>query len=131
MSDINLPPLPHAAWNARGPVSVVGPPASMYTQQQMEDYARAAVLADRATRAPQQAEPAAVVGTQADVWRGYKGQWTSPGAPSKTVHMLRDLPDGTPLYTAPPQQAEPQQAESGGPSEKWNPWSAEPVKKGV
>ena len=57
MSDINLPPLPHAAWNARGPVSVVGPPASMYTQQQMEDYARAAVLADRATRAPQQAEP--------------------------------------------------------------------------
>ena len=30
-----------------------------------------------------------------------------------------------------PQQAEPQQAESGGPSARWNPWSAAPIKGGA
>ena len=49
---------------------------------------------------------AAVVATQSDVWRGYNGQWAPPGKPIKMVQMLRDLPMGTLLYTAPP-KAEP------------------------
>ena len=49
-------------------------------------------------------EPVAVVATQSDVWRGYNGQWAPPGEPIKMVQMLRDLPMGTLLYTAPPQR---------------------------
>ena len=70
---------------------------------------RQAITALRAALA-QQAEPvqepvpAAVVGTQSDVWRGYNGQWAPPGEPIKMVQMLRDLPTGTLLYTAPPQR---------------------------
>ena len=69
---------------------------------------RDAIPALRAALA-QQAEPvepvpAAVVATQSDVWRGYNGQWAPPGEPIKMVQMLRDLPTGTPLYTAPPQR---------------------------
>ena len=55
-------------------------------------------------------EPAAIVGTQEDTWKGYGGQWAPPGPPIKTVHMLRELPEGTLLYAAPPQRpAEPVQ----------------------
>ena len=71
------------------------------------------------TRLAQQAEPvepAAVVATQSDVWRGYNGQWAPPGKPIKMVQMLRDLPTGTLLYLAPPQrvaqQAEPAQEQA-------------------
>jgi len=49
-------------------------------------------------------EPAAVVATQSDVWHGYNGQWAPPGEPIKMAMLLRDLPIGTLLYTAPPQQ---------------------------
>ena len=60
--DITLPTLPESKY-------VLAREAEMYCEayttsfdgydeDQMHDYARAAVLADRATRAPQQAEPA-------------------------------------------------------------------------
>ena len=49
-------------------------------------------------------EPVAIVGTQEDTWKGYGNQWAPPGPPIKTVHMLRELSEGTPLYTAPPQR---------------------------
>jgi hypothetical protein len=46
-------------------------------------------------------EPVATVGLSADMWKGYgpTGQWFPPGEPLKTVHLLRDLPIGTLLYT--------------------------------
>lgn len=47
-------------------------------------------------------EPVAVVGTQVDVWRGCDGRWAPPGEPIKTALMLKDIPVGTMLYTAPP-----------------------------
>lgn len=50
-------------------------------------------------------DPVAVVATQSDVWHGYNGQWAPPGEPIKMAMLLRDLPIGTLLYTAPPQQA--------------------------
>ena len=48
-------------------------------------------------------EPVATVGTQSnDFWKGFNGKWVPPAEPTKMVHLLRDLPVGTPLYTAPP-----------------------------
>lgn len=64
------------------------------------------ITALRAAMAQPAPEPVAVVGTQLDVWRFYNGQWAPPGEPIKMAHMLKDLPVGTMLYTAPPQQAE-------------------------
>ena len=58
----------------------------------------------RAALAEPVQEPVAIVGTQEDTWKGYGDQWLSPGPPIKTVHMLAELPVGTPLYTAPPQR---------------------------
>ena len=59
-------------------------------------------------RAPPKAEPAqkpaAVVGTQVDVWRGWDVRWAPPGGPIKTALMLKDMPVGTMLYTTPPQR---------------------------
>ena len=65
------------------------------------DYAITALRDALAQPAP---EPVAVVGTQADVWRGYNGRWAAPGDPIKMAHMLKDLPLGTFLYTTPPQR---------------------------
>ena len=59
---------------------------------------------DRKLAELEQAEPVAVVGTQVDVWRGCDGRWAPPGGPIKTALMLKDMPVGTMLYTAPPQR---------------------------
>ena len=59
---------------------------------------------DRKLAEMERAEPAAVVGTQVDVWRGCDGRWAPPGEPIKTALMLTDMPVGTMLYTTPPQR---------------------------
>ena len=59
---------------------------------------------DRKLAEMERAEPVAVVGTQVDVWRGCDGRWAPPGEPIKTALMLKDMPVGTMLYTAPPQR---------------------------
>lgn len=48
-------------------------------------------------------EPVAVVGTQVDGWKLGGTKWYPPGPPIKVTHMLRDLPEGTLLYAAPPE----------------------------
>jgi hypothetical protein len=54
-------------------------------------------------------EPVATVGTQSnDFWKGFNGKWVPPAEPTKMVHLLRDLPVGTLLYTAPPAAAPPE-----------------------
>ena len=58
-----------------------------------------AITALRAALAEPVQEPVAIVGR-----KGYGGQWAPPGPPIKTVHMLRELPEGMLLYTAPPQR---------------------------
>jgi hypothetical protein len=99
--DINLPPLPtqKMRWHVGGKVPYV----KLFTADQTQDYARAAVLADRAARAPKQAEPVA--------WRYQyaKGHYRYRKYVPKfdeEYAILRPVP----LYTA-PQQAEPVQAE--------------------
>ena len=51
-------------------------------------------------------EPVAVVGTQSnEIWKRVYENWVRMPLPepAKMVHLLRDLPLGTPLYTAPPE----------------------------
>jgi hypothetical protein len=73
---------------------------------------------------PVEPVPAAVVATQSDVWRGYNGQWQAPGEPIKMVRvLLRDLPTGTLLYTAPPQRkplVDPAEYDDAGAAEHYN-----------
>jgi len=93
---------------------------------------RAGALAALRSALAQQAEPvepvepvpAAVVATQSDVWRGYNGQWQAPGEPIKMVRvLLRDLPTGTLLYTAPPQRkplVDPAEYDDAEAAERYN-----------
>jgi len=67
---------------------------------------QAAMQALRTALAAPRPEPVATVGTQSnDFWKGFNGKWVPPAEPTKMVHLLRDLPVGTLLYTAPPAAA--------------------------
>jgi hypothetical protein len=67
---------------------------------------REAAEALRTALAAPRPEPVATVGTQSnDFWKGFNGKWVPPAEPTKMVHLLRDLPVGTLLYTAPPAAA--------------------------
>jgi hypothetical protein len=65
------------------------------------EWSRQVVALLRELAAEPAQEPVATVGLSADMWKGYgpTGQWFPPGEPLKTVHLLRDLPIGTLLYT--------------------------------
>ena len=70
---------------------------------------QAAMQALRTALAAPRPEPVATVGTQSnDFWKGFNGKWVPPAEPTKMVHLLRDLPVGTLLYTAPPAAAPPE-----------------------
>jgi len=67
---------------------------------------QASMQAHRTALAAPRPEPVATVGTQSnDFWKGFNGKWVPPAEPTKMVHLLRDLPVGTLLYTAPPAAA--------------------------
>jgi hypothetical protein len=111
MSDISLPPLPESKY-------VLAREAEMYCEayttsfagyddDQMRDYARAAVIADRAARAPQQAAPPddGVRRAAADVI----AVWDAHGTPISLrgwIDILRQRLAERPAPAA-PQQAEP------------------------
>ena len=101
--DINLPPMPkpEQEWDEDAHMFV---PSTRYTSDQMRAY----VLADRATRAPQQAEPEIVQRVTS-----YAGQtMRTARSPNITARECIDLANWIVALNA-PQQAEPQQGEPG------------------
>lgn len=76
-------------------------PMAYHTPPYERDEIAAILRAALAAEQPKH-EPVATVGTQSAAWKGYDGRWSPPGDPIKVVHLLRDLPLGTLLYTAPP-----------------------------
>jgi hypothetical protein len=108
VTDINLPPLPSTEWLLHMPARPYEREWTShetgYADNDMQDYARAAVLADRAARAPKQAEP-----TRGD-WDRFHHVMHKHGLhPGRTDDDLIDLLDRALSEVSPPapQQAEP------------------------
>lgn len=87
----------------------------------LREFRNGAFVQNALAAEQQEQEPVATVGTQSNAaWKGYDGRWSPPGDPIKVVHLLRDLPLGTPLYTAPPvPAAEPPKQEPVAMSKDW------------
>ena len=112
--DIELPPLPEPMWPEYGLSRAY---SDAYSERQMQDFARAAILADRAARAPQKAEPSDAV-INSVLWQAYAAlqscdaqhpqdggrQWYDEKAVDDAIKAL------TAVLAAPPPPA-PQKAE--------------------